>query len=69
MIMATMVPFDRLHRFSQAILAVQFPVVYIMESSWLLNADYKQWQIVLHLKPLVLHLFFQPGGGEPSAQK
>lgn len=39
--MAAMVLFDRLHRFSQAILAVCFPDIYIMESSWLLNAGAK----------------------------
>lgn len=48
MIMATMVPFDRLHRFSQAILAVQFPLVYIMESSWLLNAGAKEAAFQFH---------------------
>lgn len=40
--MAVMVLFNRLHRFSQAILAVRFPDSCVMGNSWLLNAGVKE---------------------------
>lgn len=46
--MAAMLYFDRLHRFSQAILVDQFPDIYVMGSSWFLNAGVKEAALRCH---------------------